>query len=173
MSIEILAAIGLFVFGVALGAVLQRSFNGDTGKTKRLEQKLAETQEAYTRYQAEVSSHFMDTARKVQNLNQSYREVHEELAKGASKLCSDDEANDFLSISLDTSNKGQTYDERENDLPNMPMDYAPKETPEDEGTLSESYGLKNADAAANTEETSETQGSVEPNATEQAEPPRV
>lgn len=147
MTIEIFAGFGLFVLGLIIGAVFQRSFAGDPAKSKRLEQKLAETQEAYTKYQAEVSAHFMDTARKVQNLNNSYREVHEQLAKGAGKLCSDDEANDFLAISLDNRNKGHTIDDGE-DLPQMPMDYAPKETPDAEGTLSENFGLKSKEDPA-------------------------
>jgi uncharacterized protein len=142
MDIQIIAGVGLFVFGVVLGAVLQRSFAGGSGKNKRLEQKLAETQEAYTKYQAEVSTHFMDTARKVQNLNNSYRDVHEQLARGASRLCSDDEANDFLSISLDQTTKGKVYDDSDSSIPPMPMDYAPKEKPDEEGTLSEKFGLK-------------------------------
>lgn len=167
MTIEMFAGFGLFVLGIVLGAVFQRSFASDSGKSKRLEQKLAETQEAYTRYQAEVSAHFMDTARKVQNLNNSYREVHEQLAKGAGKLCSDDEASDFLAISLDNRSKGQTFEDEAGVLPQMPMDYAPKETPDAEGTLSENFGLRNGekpeseDSAPNAlsgNDTSETRG---------------
>lgn len=181
MDIQIVAGLGLFVFGVVLGAILQRSFAGDSGKNKRLEQKLSETQDAYTKYQAEVSAHFMDTARKVQNLNNSYRDVHEQLARGASRLCSDDEANDFLSISLDQSNKGKVFDESEPSAPSMPMDYAPKEKPDEEGTLSERFGLQDGTV---TNEPAETL--VEPNSTtelnqvtednqpiSQAEPPRI
>ena len=152
MNVELFAGFGLFVLGIVVGAVFQRSFAGDSGKSKRLEQKLAETQDAYTKYQAEVSAHFMDTARKVQNLNNSYREVHEQLARGASKLCSDDEANDFLAISLDNRNKGQTYEDDSEELPQMPMDYAPKEKPDEEGTLSENFGLQQEQAQESEEE---------------------
>lgn len=161
MTIDIWAGLGLFALGLLLGAVFSRSLGKDSGKSKRLEQKLTETQEAYTRYQAEVSAHFMDTARKVQTLNNSYREVHEQLATGAQRLCSDDEASDFLSISFSNNARGQTFEEQHSDqLP--PMDYAPKEKPDEEGTLSETYGLK--------EEAQTSQEEVEPKVTE---PPRV
>jgi len=176
MDVQIIAGLGLFIFGVVLGAILQRGFAGDNAKSKRLEQKLAETQDAYTKYQAEVSAHFMDTARKVQQLNQSYRSVHEELAKGASRLCSDDEATDFLSISLESKGKGQVYDENSGEIPSMPMDYAPKEKPDEEGTLSENFGLnESANTAADA-----TENAAEPDsqpamdtAHENNAPPRV
>lgn len=173
MEIELWAGLGLFVLGILIGTFFQRSFSSDSGKSKRLEQKLAETQEAYTKYQAEVSAHFMDTARKVQNLNNSYREVHEQLAKGAGRLCSDDEANDFLSISFANSNKGRVYEEAESGhLP--PMDYAPKETPDAEGTLSESFGLKDAPPADKDETSSETDTKTSASSEEKVqEPPRV
>lgn len=139
--IELWAGIGLFLLGLAIGVLLSRSTTKNSSKTKRLEQKLSETQDAYTRYQAEVSAHFLDTARKVQNLNNSYREVHEQLATGASRLCSDAEASDFLAISAKQPKTGHVFDETHADqLP--PMDYAPKAAPDEQGTLSESYGLK-------------------------------
>jgi len=166
MTIEIWAGLGLFGLGVVLGAVFQRMIGGGSDKSKRLEQKLAETQEAYTRYQTEVSAHFMDTARKVQNLNNSYREVHEQLAKGASRLCSDDEAKDFLTISLANQGKGETFDEM-SDKPLPPMDYAPKEKPDEEGTLSERFGLQSD--AKESESVTTQQNEVD---LEEKEPPR-
>lgn len=141
--IQILSGVGLFFLGIMVGAVFHRSFQGEAGKNKRLEQKLAELQDTYSHYQAEVSEHFMDTARAVQTLNKSYRDVHTQLAKGASRLCNDDQANDFLAINFSSnSNKTNTLGIEDEINLAPPMDYAPKQTPDAEGTLSEGFGLK-------------------------------
>lgn len=131
--VQILSGVGLFFLGVLVGAVFHRSVQGEATKNKRLGQKLAEMQDTHTKYQAEVSEHFMDTAEAFRNLNKSYKEVHEQLAKGASKLCNQDQSGDFLAL-----NKDSTMNiEQENFTP--PMDYAP--TANGGGTLSETFGM--------------------------------
>lgn len=107
-TIQLLAGLGLFLLGLLMGALLARGSKKEAEKSKRLAEKLSETEDAYRRYQADVSSHFLDTARKVQNLNNSYREVHEQLAKSANTLCSEEEAKDFIAISLDRSSKANS-----------------------------------------------------------------
>ena len=76
--IQILAGVGLFFLGVLVGAVFHRSVQGEASKNKRLEQKLAELQEIHTKYQADVSEHFMNTARAVHTLNKSYTNIFDE-----------------------------------------------------------------------------------------------
>ncbi len=145
LSIQVISGIGLFFLGVILGALFQRSSKGsEANKNKRLEQKLAELQDSYTKYQAEVSAHFMETARKVQTLNESYRDVHAQLAKGASRLCSEGEAEDFLAISFTEKNSanGPKLEEESDSTYHPPMDYAPKDSPDAKGTLAEDFGLK-------------------------------
>lgn len=145
LSIQVASGIGLFFLGVILGTLFQRSSKGsEASKNKRLEQKLAELQDSYTKYQAEVSAHFMETARKVQTLNESYRDVHAQLAKGASRLCSEGEADDFLAISFTekSHSAGPKLEEENDGTYQPPMDYAPKETPDAKGTLAEDFGLK-------------------------------
>lgn len=107
-TIQLLAGLGLFLLGLLMGSLLARGGKKEAEKSKRLAEKLSETEDAYRRYQADVSSHFLDTARKVQNLNNSYREVHEQLAKSANTLCSEEEAKDFIAISLDRSSKANS-----------------------------------------------------------------
>ncbi len=166
MTIQILSGIGLFFLGVLIGAVFHRSFQGEASKNKRLEQKLAELQDTHTKYQAEVSAHFMETAKKVQTLNNSYREVHAQLAKGASRLCSDDEVDDFLAISFDSDQQKKAPSLEEKDgAYSPPMDYAPKESPDAEGTLSEKYGLKSSE-----EEQPDPEAPLEPIHETQAKP---
>jgi uncharacterized membrane-anchored protein YhcB (DUF1043 family) len=136
--IQILSGVGLFFLGIIVGAVFHRSFQGETSKNKRLEQKLAELQDTHSRYQAEVSEHFMETAKAVQTLNKSYRDVHSKLVKGASKLCNDDHSDEFLSINLSPDNTQSKNIQQHA----PPMDYAPKDRPDAEGTLSERYGFR-------------------------------
>lgn len=162
--IQILSSVGLFALGVLVGAMLQRG-KGEASKNKRLEQKISELQDTHTKYQADVSSHFMETARLVQTLNKSYRDVHAQLAKGASRLCDDEHADDFLALSFSStpeSNKTATKLDNENGVYVPPMDYAPKDTPDQEGTLSEKFGLDDGQAPVE-EKTDE----------EVKEPPRV
>lgn len=137
--IQILAGVGLFFLGVIVGAVFQRSVKGEASKNKRLEQKLSELQETYSKYQADVSAHFMNTAQAVQALNKSYKEVHEQLAKGASKLCSDEQAGDFLALTRELQQKPAIEVELDLEHFSPPMDYAPKS--KGGGTLSETYGM--------------------------------
>lgn len=146
-TIQLAAAFGLFLLGLFIGMAVQRTTKGDGKKIARLQQKLTETEEKFTRYQADVTSHFMNTARKVQTLNKSYREVNEQLAKGARKLCEDGEIEDFLSLNFEpqsnASHRGHTIEGNENGVA-PPMDYAPKDKPEEEGTLSEGFGFQDS-----------------------------
>jgi uncharacterized protein len=139
--IQVLSGVGLFFLGIIVGAVFHRSVQGEASKNKRLEQKLAELQNRHEKYQAEVSEHFMNTAQAVHTLNKSYRDVHEQLAKGASRLCNEEQAQDFLAI-------GQTSNTATTAKPGMqaevhapPMDYAPKNCSSEAGTLSETFGI--------------------------------
>jgi len=142
LLIQILSGVGLFFLGILFGVMFYRTTQGETSKNKRLEQKLAELQEKHSKYQAEVSAHFMDTAEAVSTLNKSYRDVHTQLAKGASKLCNDEQANDFLSLGFASEQKVEKDIHSDNGSA-APMDYAPKEDESQMGTLSESYGLDN------------------------------
>jgi uncharacterized membrane-anchored protein YhcB (DUF1043 family) len=137
--IQILAGVGLFFLGVMVGAVFHRSVKGEASKNKRLEQKLSELQDNYAKYQADVSAHFMNTAQAVQTLNKSYKEVHEQLAKGARKLCSDEQAGDFLALTRELQQKPAIEVELDLEHFNPPMDYAPKS--KGDGTLSETFGM--------------------------------
>lgn len=143
-SIQLIAAFGLFVLGIAIGVLLQRTTKGDGKKIARLQQKLTETEDRFTRYQADVTAHFMDTAKKVQTLNRSYKDVHDQLTTGARKLCESVDAEEFLPLNFerqsDANHRGHTIDIDDSGIA-PPMDYAPKEPNKDEGTLSENFGL--------------------------------
>jgi len=54
---------------------------------KRLEAELEESREELKNYRTKVSSHFQETAQKVNALTENYRSVYEHLARGAQSLC--------------------------------------------------------------------------------------
>lgn len=139
--IQILSGVGLFFLGIVVGAVFHRSVQGEASKNKRLEQKLSELQNRHEKYQAEVSEHFMNTAQAVNTLNRSYRAVHEQLAKGASRLCNEEQAQDFLTLGLATNTAKEDIQKVGRNSTTPPMDYAPKNCENEAGTLSESYGI--------------------------------
>jgi len=140
--VQILAGVGLFFLGIMVGAVFHRSVQGEASKNKRLEQKLAELQERHSKYQADVSEHFMKTAQAVQSFNKSYRDVHTQLAKGASRLCNDEQADDFISLSFSEAASNKRTIDIDISAHAPPMDYAPKEDTTEAGTLSESFGIQ-------------------------------
>jgi len=144
--VQVLSGVGLFFLGIMVGAIFHRSVQGEASKNKRLEQKLAELQDTHSKYQAEVSEHFMSTAQAVQTLNKSYRDVHTQLAKGASRLCNDEHADDFLSISFSEGTQKEKNVNLDVASHMPPMDYAPKEDGSEAGTLSETFGMEKTES---------------------------
>jgi uncharacterized membrane-anchored protein YhcB (DUF1043 family) len=59
---------------------------------KRLEIELKESREELKNYRSEVTSHFQETAHKVNALTENYRNVYEHLARGAQSLCNKSDA---------------------------------------------------------------------------------
>ena len=82
LSTVILFAAFALGIGVVTGVLAIRRF----GSEKDLKQRLEEAEQQYRDYQAEVTEHFEETSRRVNNLTRSYRDVHEYLASSAMKL---------------------------------------------------------------------------------------
>jgi uncharacterized protein len=104
-----------------------------------LEQRLHQAESDLQSYQRNVAEHFAQTSQLVNNLTQSYREVHEHLANGALKLATPAISRQILASgngSLDQKN--QTYVTEQRIEP--PRDWAPKSHGA-KGTLSDDYGL--------------------------------
>jgi uncharacterized membrane-anchored protein YhcB (DUF1043 family) len=59
---------------------------------KRLEMELEQSREELKNYRSEVTSHFQETAHKVNALTENYRNVYEHLARGAQSLCNKSDA---------------------------------------------------------------------------------
>ena len=138
-----------FLGGMLAGALLYHLLAGSKSERGKLQSQLDDLQHDFKDYQDKVSDHFSTTAHLINKLTDSYRDVHEHMANGAEKLCEDEAVKNRLSDSLLGSNallsakpkpiKRRT--ERPTPL-QQPKDYAPKNAPDEKGTLSEEFSVK-------------------------------
>ena len=84
IGIGIACVVGGIILGLVGGRFLLRSKHAAT-----LERELEEAQEALKNYKNDVFQQFGDTARKFEKLNESYADLHQQLATSASVLCAD------------------------------------------------------------------------------------
>ena len=146
ITIDLIAvAFVALIVGIVIGVLLGRQLSPQEQKSRELEQRLQQSEEQLSSYQQEVTEHFAHTAKLVNNLTQSYKEVHEHLATDSLRLANVDISRQLASHS--PSEDSQSFLEDETIEP--PKDWAPK-TPGLEGLLSEGYGL--ADEEKNTGE---------------------
>ncbi len=145
LSTLIGVAVLMLVIGCVIGALMVRTLSPQEQKSRNLESKLQESEKKLTQYQQEVTEHFAQTAKLVNTLTQSYRDVHEHLSSDALKLANVDISRQLLKdASSDSDNLlNSDSDMAEEDF-QPPRDWAPK-TPGSEGTLSENFGLRDDD----------------------------
>jgi len=139
ISTLIVVALGALVAGLGAGALYSRRLSPDTRKQRELERSLERLLQQQKDYQHEVAEHFTDTAKLLNNLAESYRDVHNHLAGGASELC-DDQAGNILRR-LPASSMADFAAEPDLDGVQPPLDYAPKASPHAPGVLNEEFGL--------------------------------
>lgn len=126
------AAVGL------LAGFLLSQRKGSSGKAQRqLESHLTELQQQQQTYQTEVTEHFEETAKLLDQLTSSYRDVHNHLAQGA-HLLAEESVGESLQMLPEIESKKETL---EPSTITPPLDYAPKSTPYDKGMLNEEFGL--------------------------------
>lgn len=144
ISIEILGMVTVitFVVGALLGAVISRTLFPPEQK-KALEQNLTVARAELEKYQQDVSKHFAETSKLVSGLTQSYKDVHEHLAKGAVEL-TNAEVSQQMFAAGDESLGIEGHEELKVSSVEAPRDWAPK-SPGSLGTLSEEYGLAEHD----------------------------
>lgn len=135
------------VIGGFAGYALAKARNPDN-RVRELEEHLHALQGKYDHYQDAVTQHFVSTAQLVNNLTNSYREVHEHLQQGAESLCADSRrhgssnpATAFEKLDAPKSKtlQGTLVDDHYTVEP--PRDYATK-SPSDKGMLHEDYGFR-------------------------------
>ncbi len=135
----LMAALAAGFVGIGLGALLSRRFSVDGKKQRELERSVDKLLQQQKDYQHEVVSHFTDTAKLLNNLAESYRDVHNHLAQGASHLCEDDAGS--IMRPIPDASLAQISAEGAPDAVSPPLDYAPKGSPYATGVLNEEFGL--------------------------------
>ena len=146
MTNLILAAVAALAVGLIIGLLIGRSSQGSTLRQRSAEQQTEELRNEYTRYQAQVNEHFMESAHLLRRFNDAFRDVNQHMARGANRLASDDEWLNELEQEGKrarlTGTGGETDDSAE-----PPRYYAPKKDPAEKGTLDEGFGLTEEEKA--------------------------
>jgi uncharacterized membrane-anchored protein YhcB (DUF1043 family) len=80
----------------AISFIIGRLTSVGRKDVKRLETELDQSREELKKYRSQVTSHFQETARRVNAMTESYRNVHEHLAQGAQSLCDKSDAPELM-----------------------------------------------------------------------------
>ncbi|RTE65934.1 DUF1043 family protein [Amphritea opalescens] len=154
-SVWIIGIVALLA-GALIGYLMGRS--GDTSSQKKLTNELNEAQRDLSDYKEKINGHFEKTAELVNNLTESYKQVHQHLAQGSETLCmgvhSPDKLNSDAKPQIEEQPQTEPEEAKDDIEPTEaakpedepvviepPRDYAPKKADE-EGTLSDKFGLK-------------------------------
>ena len=123
------------IAGTFIGIFFIQRKGEHSQRQAELEKQVLDMQKQQQEYQEEVSDHFQQTAQLLNQLTDSYKDVHTHLAKGANLLAG---ANTGASIkTLGNDNEAETTEEATPLTP--PLDYA-----NTSGTLSEDWGVEKA-----------------------------
>lgn len=127
-----------FLVGAGAGALMFKIFRSDEAKVEELEARLQQLSEEHENYKANVHSHFDGTARLLNDMTESYRNVYQHLANGAQALCPD-----YISSQLSLSSEARALLDRESPRSEAvpPLDYAARTEPGQKGSLEEDYGI--------------------------------
>jgi uncharacterized membrane-anchored protein YhcB (DUF1043 family) len=139
LSILVAAAAGALLIGLVVGLLLGRRASPGNQKYREVERKLDQVLQDKKAYEDEVVEHFSDTAKLLNSLTESYRDVHNHLARGAATLCQGDGP-----LPLDRLQGAEDPAEIPSHLADVqpPLDYAPKTSPDEKGMLNEEFGLE-------------------------------
>jgi uncharacterized membrane-anchored protein YhcB (DUF1043 family) len=141
VSYQILLIAGTCValLGLLLGWLIGRRTSNANLKYREIERRLDQVLQDKKVYEDDVVAHFSETAQLLNNLTESYRDVHNHLANGAATLCEGEGP-----VALGRLRN----DPESSDIPGHlvdiqpPLDYAPKTSPDEKGMLSEKFGLE-------------------------------
>lgn len=129
-----------FTVGLAVGwwaAMQRKDSNDEVINSLRNEVEAAKT--AHRNYEQSVTNHFANTAQLLHRMQDDYRSIYTHIASGAQELCDADVASQLD----DTKWVGSALDLSDHLAdPAQPLDYAPKKSPDEQGQLSENFGLE-------------------------------
>jgi len=140
-SLGIVLAVGaaLAILGLLVGWATGRRTSAEAKKYRDIALKLDQVMQDKKAYEDNVVEHFTETAKLLNNLTESYREVHNHLAQGAASLCQGEGP-----VSLERLESRHDPAEIPAHLAHIqpPLDYAPKHSPDEKGMLNEEFGLE-------------------------------
>lgn len=144
LEIQWTTFIAAIIAAVVIGGVLGRLFLKKDGQDRSsLRRQLDELKKQHQAYQINVTEHFSRTTDLIEELNKNYSQIQDHLSRGAEEFVKPE-------YRLESARSGETRledlapDMAADDVHAGPRDYAPK-APNEEGTLSETYGLKRTD----------------------------
>jgi hypothetical protein len=126
---------GLLIAGIIIGLLIGRRQSPAGQKYRDVERKLDQVLQDKKVYEDEVVEHFGETAKLLNSLTESYRDVHNHLAQGAGNLCQGKGP-----VTLGRLEDGSEIPPQLADI-QPPLDYAPKTSPDEKGMLNEEFGL--------------------------------
>jgi uncharacterized membrane-anchored protein YhcB (DUF1043 family) len=148
-NFEIISGAVLLLIGLGMGMLLGRRTSPQNQKSREVERQLDQVLQDKKAYEDEVVEHFTDTAKLLNSLTDSYREVHNHLASGAAELCQGQ--GPVVMGTLENSRDSTEIPAQLADI-QPPLDYAPKTSPDEKGMLNESFGLESEKPAEVAEE---------------------
>lgn len=128
--------------GLALGAFLTYRFSAQAEQRRKLAEALRRKEEEASRYQQEVTAHFIKTSELVNNLAQSYRAFHHHVTTGAMTLTTPEVGRQLLNAGAGQLEFSLDPDATMGRVIEPPKDYSPRN-----GILSARYGLDDSAAA--------------------------
>lgn len=137
ITLGVIVIVALIV-GAGLNRLWARSQGEDTMSLKR---QVDDLKRQHQNYQVSVTEHFNRTTQLIDGLNKSYNDIREHLDKGADELVAPEYRLESARINENDLEELAPARKAESDDLSMPRDYAPKNRDE-EGTLSETYGLR-------------------------------
>lgn len=143
-----LIGIVTFLAGSAAGALLYKVYRSDEAKVRQLETRLQQLGEEHENYKSSVHSHFNSTAKLLNDMTESYRNVYQHMASGARTLCPE-----YISSQLSLGTDAKALLETDNisatsgntgfnATPVPPLDYAARPGADKNGSLDEAYGME-------------------------------
>lgn len=125
------------IAGGALGYFLPRLLHAAPRRNREVETQLHALQEQHKNYRYDINTHFNRSAELLSQLANSYRDVHNHLARGAIDLCDPGAVKQLKILPEQTS----VLEDQQSLAMEPPRDYALR-SPYDTGVLDEGFGLE-------------------------------
>lgn len=160
LQLDWITFLATLLAALIIGAVLSRLWIKSRGEdTEGLKRQLDDLKRQHQNYQISVTEHFNRTTELIESLNQSYSDIRDHLNHGADELVAPEyrlesarvQGEDLHDLIQDSESAATNVD--------MPRDYAPKDRHQ-EGTLSETFGLR-PEESSDEDETEEEAESTE------------